>query len=168
MIRSRWLLVLVVVVVALAGCSDSETDAGSTTVPSSTSTTTEPPATTTTVASAPPSSTTSTEAGSSTTTTPAAPPTTERPGPRVVLIAIEIAGGQVTVGEAEYEVERDAVVELIVTSDVTDEVHVHGYDEFIDLTPGATGSVTFTASIPGIFEVELEGSGRLLFELIVS
>jgi hypothetical protein len=168
MTRFRWLVVLASFAVAVAGCSDGSTDATSTTATSTTTTTAAAPSTITTTAPAS-SSTTSTGAPSTTTTTTTvAPTTTERPGPKVVLIAIEIAGGQVVVGEDEYEVERDAVVELLVTADVTEEVHVHGYDEYVDLLPGEPGSVTFTASIPGIFEVELEGSGLFLFDLVVS
>ena len=169
MTRFRSFVVLALFAVAVAACSEGATDATSTSATSTTTTTAAEPSTTTTTEATSPS-TTSTGAPSTTTTTTtttATSTTTERPGPKVVLIAIEIAGGQVVVGEDEYEVERDSVVELLVTADVTEEVHVHGYDEFIDLVPGESGSVTFTASIPGIFEVELEGSGLLLFDLVV-
>ncbi len=54
-----------------------------------------------------------------------------------------------------------------LTADVTDEVHVHGYDYYLDLTPGVAVELAFVADIPGIFEIELEGSGLLLFELVV-
>lgn len=84
------------------------------------------------------------------------------------MIAVQVSNGEVVGGVEKYEVERDAIVEIIVTADVSDEVHVHGYDEFADVAPGQAGTVTFVASIPGIFEVEFEGSGLLLFDLIVS
>jgi len=52
--------------------------------------------------------------------------------------------------------------------EVADEVHVHGYDMTVDVTPGAEETLEFPADIPGIFEVELEDAGTLLFELEVS
>ncbi len=54
-----------------------------------------------------------------------------------------------------------------VTSDVADEVHVHGYDRTVPVAAGQTAEVTFVASIPGVFEVELERIHRLLFTLEV-
>jgi hypothetical protein len=56
---------------------------------------------------------------------------------------------------------------LRVASDSTDHVHVHGYDKFADVAPGKVGEVTFVANIPGVFEVELERSHKLLFTMEV-
>ena len=64
-------------------------------------------------------------------------------------------------------VNKDSPVRIVVTSDVADEVHVHGYDLKADVGPGLPGTVQFQATIPGTFEVELEGLGLLLFELEV-
>ena len=55
-----------------------------------------------------------------------------------------------------------------MTSDVAEEVHVHGYDLTVDLVPGQPGEVAFTADLPGAYEVELEGTGKLLFQLRVA
>jgi len=55
-----------------------------------------------------------------------------------------------------------------VTADVSDEVHVHGYDKKTDITAGVPGSLTFTADIPGEFEVELENAHLKIAELTVS
>ena len=46
--------------------------------------------------------------------------------------------------------------------------HAHGYDIFLDLIAGQEDVLRFTANVPGIFEVELEGTGLLLLELEVS
>ena len=70
-------------------------------------------------------------------------------------------------GGGRIEVVRDADVVLTVTADVTDEVHVHGYDLFAVVTPDAPAVVDFVADIPGIFEVELEDAGTELAELEV-
>ena len=58
-------------------------------------------------------------------------------------------------------------VRFRVVSDEAEEVHVHGYDITKDLEPGKTETVSFTATITGIFEIELEGSGALLAQLKV-
>jgi len=79
-----------------------------------------------------------------------------------------VSGGEVVGGAATVAVERGALVELTVTADVSDEVHVHGYNEFGDLAPGESVTVSFLADIPGVFEVELERSGLLLVELEVA
>ena len=43
---------------------------------------------------------------------------------------------------------------LIVTSDVADEVHLHGYDLKRDLAPGRPVSFSFRATMEGVFEAE--------------
>ena len=56
----------------------------------------------------------------------------------------------------------------MVTSDTAEEVHVHGYDILKAVSGGHPAHFAFTAEIPGVFEVELEGSGRLLLQLEIS
>jgi heme/copper-type cytochrome/quinol oxidase subunit 2 len=108
-----------------------------------------------------PASTPSTTAPDTTT-----PPTQQEPAAQGRVIALSLAGGEVT-GGGRITVPVDEEVTLRVTSDVPEEIHVHGYDKYLDLAPGATASVTFTADIPGIFEVELHGSGEKLADLVV-
>ena len=48
-----------------------------------------------------------------------------------------------------------------------EEVHIHGYDIKKELEPGKVETVSFKATITGIFEIELEGSGTLLAQLKV-
>lgn len=55
-----------------------------------------------------------------------------------------------------------------VVADIADEAHLHGYDLFVDLEPGVPAEIVFVADIPGVFELELEGSGLLLAEIEVS
>ena len=61
----------------------------------------------------------------------------------------------------------DGVV-VLVTSDVADEVHVHGYDLMRDVAPGAPARIAFQATIPGRFEIELEDRGVQIAELTVN
>ena len=88
-------------------------------------------------------------------------------GPADHVIEAAFMGGEVETDLARHQVSVGDVVELHVTADATDEVHVHGYDVFGDVAPGSMAMLRFVADIPGIFEVELEGSGTLLFELEV-
>jgi FtsP/CotA-like multicopper oxidase with cupredoxin domain len=55
-----------------------------------------------------------------------------------------------------------------VRHDAPEEVHVHGYNIKKELEPGKTATVSFKASITGIFEVELEHSAEQLAELRVN
>jgi hypothetical protein len=58
-------------------------------------------------------------------------------------------------------------VRFRVVNDEAEEVHIHGYDIKRELEPGKTETVSFKATITGIFEIELEGSGTLLAQLKV-
>ena len=107
------------------------------------------------------SETTATESGSPTETTSASPT------PDAVEIEIEVEDGQVR-GPGEFEVQHGERVRLVVESDVSDEVHVHGYDLLADVTPDEPAVIVFRADAPGVFEVELEGAGLPLLELTVT
>ena len=97
-------------------------------------------------------------------TTAAAPaPSTTASGQ---VIQHVFRGGQVT-GSAREQVNRGETVRLVVTSDVAEEVHVHGYDRKVAVPANGTAELTFTADIPGVFEVELEQRHRRLFTLEV-
>jgi hypothetical protein len=86
----------------------------------------------------------------------------------VQRIEIAYAGGAVTSGVARHEVPLGSTVDLVVASDVADEVHLHGYDRSSFVTAGATTTLRFVADIPGVFEVELEQRGVQLAKLQVS
>ena len=83
-------------------------------------------------------------------------------------VEVTFAGGAVTGGVTRFAVPLGSAVELVVGSDVADEVHVHGYDRRGFVTAGATATLRFTADLPGVFEVELEQRGVPLAELEVS
>lgn len=85
--------------------------------------------------------------------------------PDVDLIDIDLTTGTDDFGRVD--VSRGRTVRLIVTADVSDEVHVHGYDRFADVAPGRPAIIEFVADIEGIFEVELEGARKLIVELKV-
>jgi hypothetical protein len=87
--------------------------------------------------------------------------------PEGTTIRISVTDGKVTPPALVEQVGLGESVTLVVTSDVADEVHLHGYDAHADLVAGQEGTLTFTADIPGVFEVELEETGTLLVELEV-
>jgi hypothetical protein len=69
-------------------------------------------------------------------------------------------------GVRRESVDLGAKVTMIVEGSTDEQVHVHGYDLYIE--PEGPGVLEFDALIPGRFEVELEQSGQLLIELTVS
>lgn len=85
----------------------------------------------------------------------------------VRVIEVTVAGGEVQGVDSPVDVEQGRRVRLVVTADVTDRLHVHGYDVFAEVAPGTPGIVEFAADIPGAFEVELEDHGLRLLELRV-
>ncbi len=90
------------------------------------------------------------------------------PSPSIRTIAVTVAGGAVTGTSGREQVALGESLVIRVTSDVAEEVHVHGYDLKADVAAGGTAEIPLTASIPGGFEVELEGSGKTLFQLRVA
>lgn len=95
----------------------------------------------------------------------AAPATsTDRENRRIEVV---ISGGQVSGDTGRVEVPVGEQVSLIVISDVPGEVHVHGYDLELQLVAGASASITFDATVAGVFEVELDGSDTRLLTLQV-
>jgi hypothetical protein len=82
------------------------------------------------------------------------------------LLLVRVAGGVIT-GGGRQSAALGSTVSIRVTSDVADEVHLHGYDRKVDVTPDAPATLTFTADIPGVFEVELESRALKLLDLVV-
>lgn len=99
---------------------------------------------------------------------PAASGPAPSPTPSGTVVEVTYQGGEVTGAGARVPVKLGDQVVLRFTSDVVEEIHVHGYDLYVDLTPGKTEELSFTASIPGSFEVELHEAGRPLYQLRVA
>jgi len=82
-------------------------------------------------------------------------------------IEVQVSGGEVSGDTGRVPVAAGEHVTLVLTSDVADEVHVHGYDLEADLSPGQPTEIAFDATIPGVFEVELHEAGTQLLSLQV-
>ena len=83
-------------------------------------------------------------------------------------VTVEVVGDDPVGGHQRVQVDLGSVVAVMVTSDTGEEVHVHGYDILRAVSDGHPAHFAFTAEIPGVFEVEFEGSGRLLLQLEIS
>ena len=81
-----------------------------------------------------------------------------------VTIDVAYLNGVVDDG-SRRQVANGTEVTLTVTSDVAERVHVHGVDQIADVDAGSPARFVFEANLAGVWEVELEDSGRLLFEL---
>lgn len=97
-------------------------------------------------------------------TRPAPPPSQRR---ATVLARVAVRNGRVIGGLRRIRLSRGQRVRLVVSADVDDHVHVHGYELMRDVAPGSPARLRFRATIPGRFEIELEESGLLIAELEV-
>lgn len=101
----------------------------------------------------PPPTTTTTPTTTTGTTTVVPPP--PRP-PQTVRVRINVRNGLPVGGVRRVTVSRGRRVVLIVNADVTDHVHLHGYDVMRDVAPGRAAFIAFRATILGTVEAELE------------
>jgi hypothetical protein len=101
---------------------------------------------------------------SSPSSTPGSPSPTQSPVPDRTVIEVTYRDGAVQ-GPTSFTVTQGDRVRIVVDADVSDEVHLHGYDLMADVTPEDPARIDFVANAAGVFEVELEDAGELLFEL---
>jgi hypothetical protein len=102
-----------------------------------------------------PATTTTAATTSPTTTLPPPPPPPPSPPPPA-RVRIDVRDGQAVGGVRRVTVSKGRRVVLIVTSDVVDHVHLHGYDVMRDVAPGQPARISFRATIVGTVEAELE------------
>jgi hypothetical protein len=111
--------------------------------------------------------TTETTATEATETTTTETTTTPPPPPKPTVVGITVVNGAPKGGIVRETVDKGDRVVLLVRSDVTDHVHLHGYDIMRDVSPGRTARLPFKATIPGRFEVELEDRGVQIADITV-
>jgi FtsP/CotA-like multicopper oxidase with cupredoxin domain len=93
---------------------------------------------------------------------PAEPPVTR----------INVKGGVIDGDVKSIEVAKGDTVRIVVTSDVEDEIHLHGYDIEKEAGPGKPARFKFKATLEGAFELESHaaedaGEEPLLARLLV-
>jgi hypothetical protein len=87
--------------------------------------------------------------------------------PQVPTLAILIRGGVPEGGIQRLTVDRGDEVRVVVRADTADEIHLHGYDLFRRVGPGAPAQFRFRATTPGRFELETHERHVLVGELEV-
>jgi hypothetical protein len=102
------------------------------------------------------STTTTTQTTTTGATTVAPPPPPPPAAPSPARVRIVVRDGRPVGGVQRVTVAKGRRVDLTVHSDVTDHVHLHGYDVMRDLAPGRPARLSFRATIVGTVEVELE------------
>jgi hypothetical protein len=80
---------------------------------------------------------------------------------------VVVAGGEPKGGIQELTYIAGEPIRFRVESDVADEVHFHGYDVGKEVEAGGTVNFDVPATIPGIFEVELEDAKQQIAEVTV-
>jgi hypothetical protein len=86
------------------------------------------------------------------------------PAPRVETIRVE-GGENVTGDPQDLEYEKGDTIRLRFVSDEAMEVHIHGFDKYVDVPAGGSERAVFKANIDGIYEVENHGNGAQLARL---
>jgi len=84
------------------------------------------------------------------------------------VTTIVVKNGKPVGGIAQLTYNKGEEVRFKVDSDVSDEVHMHGYDIMKDVKAGGSVSFDFPATIEGVFEAELEGRKEQILELTVN
>jgi hypothetical protein len=93
--------------------------------------------------------------------------TTAQPEPERMRMIVTIRDGRPVGGIVRATATKNTSVLLIVRADVTDHVHVHGYDLMSDISPGHPVRMQFRARLTGRFEIELEDAKRPIAQLTV-
>ena len=96
------------------------------------------------------------ENATTTTSTITAAPRQPPQPPQPTSVRIVVRDGKPVDGIRNVTVAKGQRVVLVVTSDVPDEIHLHGYDLTRDIAAGETVRLPFNATIVGTVEVELE------------
>jgi hypothetical protein len=91
---------------------------------------------------------------------------TSKSGGKVPTIVIK--HGKPVGGIRDLTYNKGEQVHFVVDSDVSDEVHMHGYDIMKDVKAGGSVSFDFPATLEGVFEAELEGHKEQIIELTVN
>ena len=81
---------------------------------------------------------------------------------------IVVKDGQPVGGVQEFTFTEGGEINFVVKSDVSDEVHFHGYDIGKDVEAGGEVEFNVPATISGVFEVELENRVVPLAEITVN
>ena len=85
-----------------------------------------------------------------------------------VLPTVTVRNGAPVGGVKTIGVDVGGPARFRIRSNLADEIHVHGYEVTKAIPAGKAVTISFSADIEGIFEIELHGSGEQIAELQVS
>jgi hypothetical protein len=100
-------------------------------------------------------------------TTTTAGPRQKNPTPPPVPV-VNVKNGKPVGGIKKITFNKGDQVKFTVNSDVSDEIHVHGYDFHKDVKAGGKVSFSFPAKMDGEYVVELESRGEQIANLVVN
>ena len=117
-----------------------------------------------------PSSDSGSNSTSSNSTSNSSSTTASSPGKQVkpAVPNVRVQNGKPVGGIQDLTFNKGETVQFKITSDVADEVHVHGYDVHKDVAPGHPITFKFPGKIDGEFVVELENRGEQIASLRVN
>jgi hypothetical protein len=95
-------------------------------------------------------------------------PRSSSQGAALAVPTIVVDNGAPVGGVRDLTYIKGDQIRFQVDSDVSDEIHVHGYDLAEDVEAGGSVRFDFPATLDGIFEVELEERGKQIAELRIN
>ncbi len=87
--------------------------------------------------------------------------------PVVRRFTVVVGAGKPVGGIAQLAANKGDTIDLTVTSDRTEPLHVHGYDLHKTVPAGGSATFSFKATIDGTFVIELESTSVQIASLTV-
>jgi hypothetical protein len=87
--------------------------------------------------------------------------------PKPQYTEIRVKGGKSVGGIEGVEVKSGDLVRLTIRSDRRDEVHIHGYNRYVQVGPELSGKARFRANLEGVYEIELHSDSTQIASLRV-
>ena len=81
---------------------------------------------------------------------------------------VRLRGGEVVGEPKEISLTQGDMARIEFRSDQPGEIHIHGYDKYVDLEAGKPVRTRFEADIEGIFEIENHDTATQVAELRVN
>jgi hypothetical protein len=93
--------------------------------------------------------------------------TTKSSAPTTRHFHVTVAGGKPVGGIAQLSANKGDTIDLTISSDRTEPLHVHGYDIHKTVAANGTATFNFKATIDGTCVIELESTSVQIASLTV-
>ncbi len=80
-------------------------------------------------------------------------------------VSVQFVDGSVVDGPPSVDLDVGDTVVIEITSDVDEQLHIHGYDILVDIEAEEANVIEFRADLPGRFEAEFEGRHQMVLEI---